>query len=42
MQNINELHSEILKNIETIQDKTSQILTEQESDIRRFFHKKIN
>lgn len=42
MQQINELHKEIIENIGTIQNKTSKILIEQESDIRRFFHKKIN
>lgn len=42
MQQINELHKEIIDNIGTIQNKTSKILIEQESDIRRFFHKKIN
>lgn len=42
MQQINDLHKEIIDNIGTIQNKTSKILIEQESDIRRFFHKKIN
>lgn len=42
MQNINELHKEIIDNIGAIQNKTSKILIEQESDIRRFFNKKIN
>lgn len=42
MQQINELHKQIIDNIGTIQNKTSKILIEQESDIRRFFHKKIN
>lgn len=42
MSQIGDLHKEILDNIGTIQNKTSKILIEQESDIRRFFHKKIN
>ena len=42
MQQIGELHKEIIDNISTIQNKTSKILIEQESDIRRFFNKKIN
>ena len=42
MQQIGELHKEILDNIGAIQNKTSKILVEQESDIRRFFNKKIN
>jgi hypothetical protein len=42
MQQITELHREILGNINVIQNKTSKILIEQESDIRRFFLKKIN
>ena len=42
LQQITDLHKEILDNIGTIQNKTSKILIEQESDIRRFFHKKIN
>jgi len=42
MQQINELHKEIIDNIGAIQNKTSKILIEQESDIRRFFNKKIN
>jgi hypothetical protein len=42
MQQINELHKEIIDNIGSIQNKTSKILIEQESDIRRFFNKKIN
>lgn len=39
---INELHTQIQDNINSIQNKTSKILIEQESDIRRFFNKKIN
>lgn len=42
MTQINDLHKEIIDNIGTIQNKTSKILVEQESDIRRFFNKKIN
>lgn len=42
MQQINELHKQIQENISAIQNKTSKILIEQESDIRRFFNKKIN
>jgi hypothetical protein len=42
MQHINELHKNIQENITAIQSKTSKILIEQESDIRRFFNKKIN
>lgn len=42
MSQINELHKEIIDNIASIQNKTSKILIEQESDIRRFFNKKIN
>jgi uncharacterized membrane protein YgaE (UPF0421/DUF939 family) len=42
MQQISELHREILDNIGMMQNKTSKILIEQESDIRRFFHKKIS
>lgn len=42
MQQIFELHGKILENISTIQNKTSKILVQQESDIIRFFHKKIN
>jgi DNA topoisomerase IA len=41
MTQINELHREIIDNIGAIQNKTSKILIEQESDIRRFFNKKI-
>lgn len=42
MQLISELHKQIQENINSIQNKTSKILIEQESDIRRFFNKKIN
>ena len=42
MVQINELHKQIQDNIGAIQNKTSKILIEQESDIRRFFNKKIN
>ena len=42
MQHIGELHKQIQDNIGAIQNKTSKILIEQESDIRRFFNKKIN
>ncbi len=31
-----------MDNIAAIQNKTSKILVEQQSDIRRFFNKKIN
>ena len=42
MVQINDLHKEIMDNIAAIQNKTSKILIEQQSDIRRFFNKKIN
>jgi|JI6StandDraft_1071083.scaffolds.fasta_scaffold07450_3 chromosome segregation ATPase len=42
MQQIFELHGKIQDNLTTIQSKTSKILVQQESDIIRFFHKKIN
>ncbi len=42
MTQINDLHRQILDNIGAIQNKTSKILIQQESDIRRFFNKKIN
>lgn len=42
MLHIGELHKQIQDNIGAIQHKTSKILIEQEADIRRFFHKKMN
>ena len=42
MEQINDLHKQIMDNIGAIQNKTSKILVEQQSEIRRFFNKKIN
>lgn len=42
MQQIFDLHGRIQDNITSIQTKTSKILVQQESDIIKFFHKKIN
>ena len=42
MQQISDLHTRIQDNITSMQTKTSKILVQQESDIIKFFHKKIN